>query len=155
MIDPQLWWATFKEGMGMDRGRQFRITPVMFCDRIYLVNGFSCRMQGIFSGFWWFCRCLYFEIRQYCKRLWVTWSGGTEVERGHSITTDSSGNLFVTGETWSRDFPVQNSGTFFKGSLGGGADAFILKFDKQPLLGNLLWRCWDKLWLFHCSRCHR
>ena len=36
------------------------------------------------------------------------------------------------------NYPVQNVGTFFQGSLGGGSstDAFILKFDN---LGSRLW----------------
>jgi gliding motility-associated-like protein len=70
------------------------------------------------------------------NRLWATYYGGSGVDRGFSIATDNSGNVFVTGGTSSTNFPVQNAGTFFQGSFGGSVDAYILKFDNA---GNRLW----------------
>jgi beta-propeller repeat-containing protein len=44
---------------------------------------------------------------------------------------DSSGNAYVSGTTGSTDFPVKSS---FQATLGGGADAFITKFDAAGVL---------------------
>ena len=71
------------------------------------------------------------------NRLWATFYGGNSSdESGMCLRTDAAGDIFVTGYTWSSDFPTQNAGTYFDGILGGAADAFILKFDTN---GNRLW----------------
>ena len=74
------------------------------------------------------------------NRLWATCYGGTYDDEGKSIACDNTGNVFVTGHTWSGNFPLQTAGTFFQGTYGGGniwgGDVFILKFNNT---GNLLW----------------
>jgi uncharacterized protein (TIGR03437 family) len=73
--------------------------------------------------------------------------GGNGVDVIHAIATDSAGNLYVTGETTSSDFPVTPGalqtkqagvpGTFF-GLIGPPAlpDAFVAKIDAA---GKLVW----------------
>ncbi|MCS1351234.1 SBBP repeat-containing protein [Mechercharimyces sp. CAU 1602] len=51
--------------------------------------------------------------------------GGTEFDSGKSIAVDLEGNAYVTGRTFSNDFPV-TSGSF-QTRLRGGSDAFITK----------------------------
>ncbi len=54
-----------------------------------------------------------------------TYLGGSGDEKGRGIAVDGSGNAYVTGETWSSDFPTQNP---YQGTYGGGEyDAFITK----------------------------
>src|SRR6185369_439006 len=68
--------------------------------------------------------------------LWATLYGGTGSDGISVMDIDNSGNLFVAGGTNSPDFPLQNTGTFFQGTVNGQLDIFILKFDNA---GNRLW----------------
>lgn len=69
------------------------------------------------------------------NRLWATcyWA-----EKGYSICTDPYDNVFVTGQATYSSFSLQNpgGGAYFQGTMGGGSDAFILKFDNS---GVKLW----------------
>ena len=74
---------------------------------------------------------------------WGTYFGGNEGSQGASITTDSIGNVFVLGNTDSKNLPIQTYGSsaYFQGTYGGitnggGGDCFILKFSNS---GVLVW----------------
>ncbi len=66
-------------------------------------------------------------------RQWGTFYGGDNIDKGWAIITDASGNLFITGETYSSDFPTQNpgSGAYFQGTKSGDCDAFFVKFNSS------------------------
>jgi hypothetical protein len=61
--------------------------------------------------------------------LYSTFIGGNDQEEGFGITLDSSGSAYVTGRTYSADFPVTPGA--FQASGGGtfpsNGDAFVLK----------------------------
>ncbi len=69
------------------------------------------------------------------NRIFATYLGGTKAETGYGIATDNSGNILVTGKTWSKDLPVGSTGgnVVHQSLWGGGAtannDAFLFKFD--------------------------
>jgi hypothetical protein len=67
--------------------------------------------------------------------IWSSYFGGSGEDHGLSVTADVSGNVFLTGETASANFPLQNNGTFYDDTLGG-TDAIIARFDNA---GNLTW----------------
>ena len=71
-----------------------------------------------------------------CVRVLATYYGGSGNDEGHSISIDSSGNAFFTGETFSDNFSTQTNGGFLQSSYGGAGDAFILKFAEN---GNRIW----------------
>ena len=74
------------------------------------------------------------------NRLWATYYGGSSLDEATSIAIDDFNNIFIVGYTYSSDFPLQNSGTFFQPinnhTMGPREDGFIIKFDNS---GNRLW----------------
>jgi gliding motility-associated-like protein len=71
-----------------------------------------------------------------CVRVLATYYGGSGNDEGHSISIDSSGNAFFTGQTFSDNFSTQTNGGFLQSSYGGAGDVFILKFAEN---GNRIW----------------
>ncbi len=69
------------------------------------------------------------------ERKWVVLYGGSLSDAGRSIASDFDGNVFLTGTTWSEDFPTHNPGgsAYYQDSLGGIRDAFILKLDSTVI----------------------
>jgi len=58
--------------------------------------------------------------------VYSTYLGGSTNDGGGGITADSSGNAFVTGQTFSADFPTVNP---LQSSLLGSANAFLTKIN--------------------------
>jgi hypothetical protein len=57
--------------------------------------------------------------------LFSTYMGGTGVDVGTAIAVDASGAAYVSGYTFSTDFPVLSGG--IQTANGGGCDAFLFK----------------------------
>ncbi|HXB68574.1 MAG TPA: SBBP repeat-containing protein [Candidatus Acidoferrales bacterium] len=57
--------------------------------------------------------------------LYSTYLGGTNTDGGADVALDAAGNVYVTGETRSTDFPT--TANALDGVLKGGQDAFITK----------------------------
>ncbi|QPJ60585.1 MAG: hypothetical protein G3M70_01255 [Candidatus Nitronauta litoralis] len=64
--------------------------------------------------------------------VFSTYLGGGNTDQGHGITVDSSGNVYVTGQTNSTNFPTSLA---FQGALAGGAgnDVFLTKIAPSGL----------------------
>jgi len=56
--------------------------------------------------------------------VYSTYLGGSDLDVGRSIAVDAAGNAYVTGNTWSTDFPTANA---FQPTYHGGSDAFVAK----------------------------
>jgi hypothetical protein len=57
--------------------------------------------------------------------LYSTYLGGSLSDYGVGIAVDSSGDVYVSGYTYSSNFPTQNA---YQSTLGGGSDLFITEF---------------------------
>ncbi|CAN5407376.1 hypothetical protein BH09BAC5_BH09BAC5_14820 [soil metagenome] len=68
------------------------------------------------------------------NRLYATYFGGTNTEDVNGIVADENGNVYLTGFTYSADFPTQ--GTVFQSSILGQNDLFVCRFDST---GQLVW----------------
>ena len=65
--------------------------------------------------------------------LYSTYMGGSREDFGWDIAVDSLGNAFITGESWSSDFPTENG---YQNTYGGGpCDAYLVKLSSS---GNTL-----------------
>jgi hypothetical protein len=58
--------------------------------------------------------------------IYSTYLGGESVDYGYGIAVDGSGCAYITGETWSSDFPTRNQ---YQAKLRGERDIFITKLD--------------------------
>ncbi len=54
--------------------------------------------------------------------VYSTYLGGSSSDYGTALALDGSGNVYISGYTYSTDFPTQNA---FQSVLAGGSDAFI------------------------------
>ncbi|HKC26254.1 MAG TPA: SBBP repeat-containing protein, partial [Thermoanaerobaculia bacterium] len=62
-----------------------------------------------------------------------TYLGGTGAESSRGIALDGSGNVYVTGETRSDDFPTRGAPPF-QSAFGGTFDAFVAKLGAGPVV---------------------
>lgn len=67
---------------------------------------------------------------------WSTFFGGTSNDEFQELKSDSQGNLYGAGLTWSNDFLTQDAGVYYKGNIDGNRDIVISKFNND---GELIW----------------
>ena len=71
-----------------------------------------------------------------------TYLGGSNgMDEGDGIAVDASGSVFVTGYTYSTDFPTQNP---YQAAHAGGQDAFVTKLSVSTLYVSISGNCGDK-----------
>ena len=60
--------------------------------------------------------------------IYSTYLGGSGDDNGHRIALDSAGNVYVTGDTTSTNFPTKNA---IQSVSGGGKDGFVTKINSS------------------------
>ncbi len=61
-----------------------------------------------------------------CVRQWATYLGGSNEEEGHGIVADNNSDIYVTGDTYSNNFPVTSCA--YQTQFGGDEDNYLAKF---------------------------
>jgi hypothetical protein len=75
--------------------------------------------------------------------IYSTYLGGGDWDRGFGIAVDGSGSAYVTGRTYSSDFPTLNP---YQTSFQGEGDAFVTKLSSSgnsPIYSTYLGGGWD------------
>ena len=66
--------------------------------------------------------------------VFSTYLGGSRCDTAHSVATDSAANVYVTGNTFSPDFPLANAFQATIGDTLSRLDAFVTKFNSSGSL---------------------
>jgi len=81
-------------------------------------NPFQLGNDGLYDAF-------VTEVSPTGALVYSTYLGGSLSDYGTGIAVDGSGDVYVSGYTYSTDFPTQNP---MQSTLAGGSDIFITKF---------------------------
>ncbi len=129
-------FATYFGGSGSDNVRRLAVDQF---GSIYVTGGTTSvdfPVKGSFQSFigGGVCQCDAF-VAKFApggqSLIYSTLMGGHNGDFGEGIAVDSSGNAYVTGITYSDDFPTKKA---FQSTYGGGGDFFFAKIsDNTPL----------------------
>jgi len=143
IIDPQITWATFYGANDLDGaysidcddfGNVFTTGYIKSTNFPVTNPGGTTYFQGVIGG------STDFFIMKFDKNgtlIWSTYYGGTLQDVANYIHVDVNNNVYLTGHTFSTNFPVQNmAGAFNQATFFGTVTVFILKFNTA---GTRLW----------------
>ncbi len=120
-------WGTYYGGFSYDnssgvfieKGNNIYICGETESNTNIAYNGFQTSYQGSGDAY-------LAKFDSSGRRLWGTYYGGSNADAANKVCADNYGNIYIAGTTNS------TSGVTFSGhqnSIGGGYDAFIVKFD--------------------------
>lgn len=133
---PTLAWGTFYGGFGFDQGYSaatdgssniYLTGETASTTAIATAGAYQTTKSGTFDAF-------VAKFNSAGTLVWATYLGGSGTDTGFGITTDASGNVYVTGST------ASNTGIAsccsYQTSNAGGYDIFLSKFNSA---GTLQW----------------
>lgn len=133
VIDPFLAYSTYFGGSGDDRGNAIAVdsagnayvTGFTASANLPLMGPYQGTLLGTYDAF-------VLKLDANGTLVYSTYIGGSGNDSGNGIAADSAGNAYVTGYTFSADFPTSAA---LYSNFGGVADAFALKLNAT---GNAL-----------------
>jgi hypothetical protein len=134
IIDPVLSYSTFLGGSGGDYGYdiavddngQAYVTGLTYSANFPVQNPYDSTYNAYEDVF------VTKMSADGSILLYSTYIGGADVDDGYGIAIDSNGNAYLTGITWSTDFPLVNS---YGSDISGYYDVFVAKLSST---GNSL-----------------
>ncbi|MES2656951.1 MAG: SBBP repeat-containing protein [Bacteroidota bacterium] len=126
-------WATYYGESGADIGYGITtdtngniiITGCTFSGNVATVGAYQTRYGGGTND------AFIAKFNTNGIRQWATYYGGDDHEEGRGIATDVRGNIVITGFTRSTN-AIATVGAY-QTTMGGGADAFIVKFNSNGI----------------------
>jgi hypothetical protein len=67
------------------------------------------------------------SVNAFSQLNWSTFIGGNDIEKAYGIKVDAGGNSFITGQTFSINFPIVSGA--YQDSIKGSGDAFVTKLN--------------------------
>jgi hypothetical protein len=131
--DGSVIWATYYGGEGMDRGQGIGVDPagnVFLCG--FTENSLSAiatpgAHQTVNNGLG---DSFLVKFNSQGVRQWGTYCGGNSSEESYSCSTDSFGNVYLTGYTYTTDGVGLVTPGCHQFTFGGGNnDGFVVKFN--------------------------
>ena len=136
----QLLWASFLGGNQIDEGWGIAcdgsgnalVTGLTQSPDFPTPGGFDSSFNwGTWDGGTW--DGFVVKVSPSGQLLWGSFMGGSDWDCGNDIATDTDGNVLITGDTRSPDFPTPGG---FETTYNGRKDAFVAKVSAS---GQLLW----------------
>lgn len=128
-----LLWSTYLGGSEEDYGHSIAIASDNSC---YLSGFTSSNDFPTLNAYDSTCEGIDAFVTKFSASgviQWSTFLGGSNLDKGLGIATASNGNCYITGFTYSSDFPTKNA---YDESFNRDEDVFITKFSTY---GSLLW----------------
>jgi hypothetical protein len=114
--------ATYCRSVEVDKDNNVYLSGMTGSSTGMAYNGHQNAIGGSFDGF-------LVKFNSLGQRIWATYYGGSAWDAVRDIATDSEGNVFISGETYSSNGIAYNGfQNTFIGS-GGGSDAYLVKFN--------------------------
>jgi uncharacterized repeat protein (TIGR01451 family) len=120
-------WANEGFGIAVDTTGNAYVTGTTYSDDFPTVNAVQASFGGRIDAF-------VTKLNATGSALiYSTYLGGSQSDEGSGIAVDSTGNVYVTGATWSTNFPTANP---LPSSGPGMEDAFAAKLNAS---GGIVW----------------
>lgn len=144
VIDPVLQWSTYCGGLGNDQpsgvvtdslGNVYLSGGTLSTDNIATTGSYQATYGGSTAGAYLMGDAFLAKYDADGNRLWASYYGGTEEDRGLSLSIDkASGSLYLAGSTTSST-GIATTGAY-QSIYGGNTDAFLARFNTS---GQRIW----------------
>ena len=123
VIDPPLVYSTYYGGTGLDYAYAVAVDSI---GNTYVAGGAGSTVFDILGPE----DAFVIKLRPNGSRLYYSFIGGTGTDEAKGIAVDVQGNVYVTGNTASHDFPTRSE---IQAKTGGSGDAFVAKLNQSGL----------------------